>query len=566
MGEKLDDMIEQLAFGQTAPKVDRCLGLYLSPDMIYISESHLEAGGKIVVDQLIRVAVPPPEEKVTKEEEGKDAAGKAPAGKTTMSTNTLNTDFLSDNAKLQALIRQSMSQVRWNSKHVMVTLSHHLGLLRYFTMPAIDKPFWKSAIPVEAKKYIPIQFDLLAYDYQVTPLPPDAANKPRQGALIAVTQKKNLGNITALLEGLGLQLVGMEVAPCSVLRLWQTLEKTPPDQPYCQVHFDGGSVRVLVSDKGIPIFFREIFLGQDASPADQRKIDLGGCLNFANKQLSIGKLSGIRVSGTGGDMGQWVEAFKTETGLPVSLQDTPGLLSIKGGDWGGFASVGGALRFARPKTITLDLGAVGRVTDDERRVARDIFGISAALAAILIALGLFRSFSYSMKAGELKKYKRDVEIEEVFQGKSPGDIENMLKEMREQIDAAGVVGDPNGVKISQVFKDMIESLPERTWITQIEFRNPPNRTPVLRPTLNLSGHSVGATTQEEQDLSFRFRDQFATTKSAKDFFTDIQMSVNRSPDQESDRDLPASGLDRDRFEEKREQRTSWKMTAAWKRN
>lgn len=565
MGEKLDDVIEQLAFGQTAPKVDRCLGLYLSPDMIYISESHIEPGGKIVVDQLIRVAVPPPDEKVhTKEEEGKDS--KAAAGKTTMSTNTLNTDFLADNAKLQALIRQSMSQVRWNSKHVMVTLSHHLGLLRYFTMPSIEKPFWKSAIPVEAKKYIPIQFDLLAYDYQVTPLPPDAANKPRQGALIAVTQKKNLGNITALLEGLGLQLVGMEVAPCSVLRLWQTLEKTPAEQPYCQVHFDGGSVRVLVADKGIPIFFREIFLGQEASPADQRKIDLGGCLNFANKQLSIGKLAGIKVSGTGGDMAQWVEAFKTETGLAVSLQDTPALLSIKGGDWGGFASVGGALRFARPKTITLDLGAVGRVTDDERRVARDIFGLSAALTAILLVLGLFRNISYSMKAGELKKYKRDVEIEEVFQGKSPGDIDNMLKEMRAQIDGAGIIGEANGLKLSTVFKEVVESLPEKTWITQIDYRNPVLRTNAMRPQLNMQGHAVGSTTQEEQDLSFRFRDNFFATKSAKEAFTDIQMSVNRAPEQEADRNLPATGMDRDRFEEKREQRTSWRMAAGWKRN
>jgi hypothetical protein len=38
----------------------------------------------------------------------------------------------------------------------MVTLSHHLGLLRYFAMPAIDRRFWKTSVPLEAKKYIPI--------------------------------------------------------------------------------------------------------------------------------------------------------------------------------------------------------------------------------------------------------------------------------------------------------------------------------------------------------------------------------------------------------------------------
>jgi hypothetical protein len=565
MSEMLDEKIEELAFGQTAPKVDRCLGLYLSPDMIYISESHIEPSGKIVVDQLIRVAVPPPEGKG--EVKGEDGKTSSPStGKTTMSTNTLNTDFLTDNAKLQSLIRQSMSQVRWNSKYVMVTLSHHLGLLRYFTMPGISKPFWKSAIPVEAKKYIPIQFDLLAYDYQVTPLPPDASNKARQGALIAVTQKKNLGNITSMLEGLGLQLVGMEVAPCSVLRLWQTLEKSPVEQPYCQVHFDGGNVRVLLSDKGIPIFFREIFLGQETSLADQRKIDLGGCLNFATKQLSIGKLSAIKVSGSSGDMAQWVEAFKQETGLPVSLQDTPGLLSIKGGDWGGFASVGAALRFARPKTMTLDLGAVGRVTDDERRMARDIFGLSFVLVALLVVVGLLRSASYSIKSGELKKYKRDYEIEQVFQGKSTVDIEGMLKGMREQVDATSVIGDPNSLRLSAVFKDVVESLPERAWITQIEYRNPLLRATNQRPLLEMMGHAVGSTTQEEQDLSFRLRDQFSTSKSAQEVFNDVQMSVNRTPEAEAEKNVPGTALDRERFEEKRELRTSWRLTAGWKRN
>ena len=44
----------------------------------------------------------------------------------------LNTDFVIDNIQLGALMSQSMSQVRWSSRNVFVTLSHHFGLLRYF--------------------------------------------------------------------------------------------------------------------------------------------------------------------------------------------------------------------------------------------------------------------------------------------------------------------------------------------------------------------------------------------------------------------------------------------------
>jgi Tfp pilus assembly PilM family ATPase len=181
---QMDEAIDMIAFGATTQKVSSCLGLYLSPETIYIAETHLEKG-KVIVDHLVRIPVPAAE------------AAKSPAGPTTA---TLNTDFLLDNAKLSALIRQSMSQVKWGTKDVMITLSHHLGLLRYFAMPAVDKRFWKSSVPLEAKKYIPIPFELLSHDYQCVPLPAAADGKPRQGALVAVTQKKNLANISALLE------------------------------------------------------------------------------------------------------------------------------------------------------------------------------------------------------------------------------------------------------------------------------------------------------------------------------------------------------------------------------
>src|SRR5579883_1435824 len=229
-----DELIEKLAFGTTRPKATHCLGLFLSPEVIYIAETRLDKG-RIAVDHLVRIPVPQPD-----------------AAKTAGATGTLNTDFLGDHAKLAGLMRESMSQIKWGTKDVVVTLSHHLALLRYFSMPAIDRRFWKSAVPLEAKKYIPIPFDVLSHDFQVSTIPPDASGKPRQGALIAVSQKKNLANVTALLGELGLNLIAMEVAPCSVLRVWETLDAETRSMSHGQVHFDGGNIRIVLADKGIP--------------------------------------------------------------------------------------------------------------------------------------------------------------------------------------------------------------------------------------------------------------------------------------------------------------------------
>ena len=215
MSAKIDQLIDTLAFGKAKPLTGPCLGLYLSPETLYIAETKPGKSGAMTVEHLVRIPIPP---------EGKAASG----------TMTMGTDFLADPVKVGGLIRQSMSSIRWNSKNVVVSLSHHLGLLRYFPMPVMDRRFLATSVPIEAKKYIPIPFDALAHDFQAESMPPDAAGKARLGVLIAVTQNKNLANISGLLTTLGLNLIGLEVAPCSVLRLWQTVDPAKGAAPFVQ--------------------------------------------------------------------------------------------------------------------------------------------------------------------------------------------------------------------------------------------------------------------------------------------------------------------------------------------
>lgn len=550
----IDELIGQLAFGQVTPKLNSCLGLYLSPETVYISETHF-VKDKLVVDHLIRIPVPPPD---APKGDGKTV------GPGTAST--LNTDFLMDNAKLGALIRQSMSQVRWNSKTVMVTLSHHLGLLRYFTMPSIDRRFWRSSVPLEAKKYIPIPFDALSHDYQVIPLPPDAAGKARQGALIAVTQEKNLPNIKTLLEGLGLTVVGMEVAPCSVLRMWHSLEKTAQDTPYAQVHFDGGNVRILVSDKGLPVFFREVFLGADATVADQRKIDLGGCISFAERQLGVGKLPRIRISGSNNWLAAWQEAFTQETGIPATVQDTAGMLGIKGGDWGGYAAIGSSLRHLAPTVMTLDLGAIGRISDEEKKVARDVLIISVLLALVIGVYGIAQNMIYKYRARELATHKREPEMEAVVAGRASIEVESMLKLMGAQADMVGDMGRPTS-KLTSFLTDIVDSLPEKVWLNSMLFSNPFHRTERVGATVSLGGHAVAPTTGQEQELAFKFKDALMQTPVLGKNFTDLQPSVSARTSTENERtsDAAAAALDPGAFSEKQEQRTSFTITGTAKR-
>lgn len=537
-----DEIIDALAFGAATQKIGNCLGMYLGPELIYIAETHLDKG-KLVVDHLVRIPVPAAE------------PAKGAAGPTTA---TLNTDFLTDNAKISALIRQSMSQVRWNTKDVIVTLSHHLGLLRYFAMPAVDKRFWKSAVPLEAKKYIPIPFDVLSHDYQVAPLPPDAAGKARQGALVAVTQKKNLANIGGLLQSLGLRLVGMEVAPCSALRLFESLDKNSAGKTHCQVHFDGGNIRIVLADKGMPVFFRELFLGTDASLGDFRKVDLGGCVAFAQKQLGVGNLSQLRVSGTTPTLAQWAEAFTQEVGSAAKTQDVAAQLGIKGGDWGGYASIGASLRTLEPTTLTLDLGKVGKITDEERRTARAIIAILGAIAIYFGAVGTYNKAVYKYEHRELDGLKREADIEAVLKNRPKDDIDNLLRGMQGQLDMAGNFNPQSTMKATAVIQDVVNSLPDKVWITGLAFTNPIIATGGgAGVQLEIDGHAVAATLGQEQELCREFRERLQKTPVVGKKFADIDITITGKPMTMETNE----GMDPATLTKKLEERTSFHLSA-----
>lgn len=538
----MDQIIEQLVFGQTQVKVGSALGIYLSPETIYISETKLGKDGKLSVEHLVRIPVP---------SDGKPAAG---------STMTMSTDFLSDPAKVGGVIRQSMSQIRWGTKNAVVTLSHHLGLLRYFPMPMLERRFLKTAIPVEAKKYIPIPFDALAYDFQAAPMPPDAAGKARQGVLMAVTQKKNLANVMGLMEALGLTMLGLEVAPCSVLRLWQTADPPKGPEPFVQVHFDGNSVRVMICDRGLPVFFREVFLGGEVTLADQRKVDLPGCLSFASKQLALTGITKIKLSGTPAVLGPWKDALSAETGLPAEIQDTARLLSIKGGDWGGYAAIGASARAQRPAPADLDLSAVNRISDEERQTARDIVLAGAGVAGLVALLGAFAHLSYGWRARELTQYKVDPDVRAALLGLPQAQIDEKLAAMRDQFDRLQGTNPP-GPKLSAVLRELIDLMPDSVWLTKISISNPltveKGKDALV---LTFVGRARGATSAQEQEMAFSFRDALLASEIIGKAF-EVQLSLQM----QASSGAPDSSLDPRALAKKLEERTEFTVVMKSKR-
>ncbi len=533
MSVNIDQLIDTLAFGKGQPTSGPCLGLYLSPETVYVAQTLPGKGGALVVDHLVRIPIPI---------EGKAASG----------TMTMSTDFLSDPAKVGGLIRQSMSSTRWGSKNVVVTLSHHLGLLRYFPVPAMERRFLRSAVPLEAKKYIPIPFDALAHDFQAELMPPDTAGKPRLGVLIAVTQNKNLANIQKLLQSLGLNLIGLEVAPCSVLRLWQAIEPAKSAKAFVQAHFDGGNIRIMICDRGLPVFFREVFLGEETSLNDQRKVDMTGCLSFAQKQLGLTGIAKIKLSGASVALGPWQDAFAAETGMPVEIQDTAKLLSIKGGDWGGYAAIGASARPSVSSAVTIDLAAQDRIGEDERRTARDIILAGLALAALIAGVGLFQATTYKSRAKALNAYRVEPEVKAALQGLQPAEIDAKLLEMKEQLARLSSVTGGANQPLSAILRQIVELMPDNMWLIKLTASHP-LASDKSALDLSLHGRVRGATGAEEQDTAFQFKETLLRDPKLGPLF-DVQIAVQGRA---AAAEQGSAGLDPDALVRKLEERTEF---------
>jgi hypothetical protein len=533
----LDRIIEQIAFGKESRKSNASLGLYISPDTIYLAETHRDKAGKFIVDHLVRIPIP------------SGAKGASAAA-------TMNTDFLSDPMKIAALVRQSMSQMRWNAKTVRVTLSHHLGLLRYFAMPAVERRFLRSAVPLEAKKYIPIPFDVLAHDFQSMPLP-DAGGKARLGILIAVTQNKNLPNIANFLRALDIEFDGLEVAPCSVLRLWQAVDPPSDPAPFAHVHMDGGNVRVMISEHGVPVFFREVFLGADATLNDLRKIDLAGCLTFMQKQLGIKGLSHVRVSGNLPNLEDFRAAFASEANVDAVIQDTPRLLSVKTGDWGGYAALGASAHALVSTPMSLDLAAFNRVSEEERQAARNIMALGLLFSVLLGAAGIAKSLTYNYRARELANYPLAPDIKTAIGGMSPGAIEALLSDMQKQVDQLRSVGVTDRPKVSVILREIIVNMPDKLWLNSLSIEDPLGNGDHGGFHLTMNGHVQDQTVSDEQALAFKFKDDLLRSPVLSRLF-DIQMSLQKASGTTGN-EANLAGLDPVHLRERLEDRTAFTM-------
>ncbi len=506
MDEKL---IDEWAFGIKVPKVSRNLGIYLSPSVAYIAQSHLNKD-RLVLDQLFRVAIPKPKV-VAPPKENSQMPG---------------AELWGDFNDILDVLRPAIARLVNAPKEVVVSLSPELSLLRYFQMPQIEQRFWRTAIPLEAKKHIPFAFQGLTSDFQVFPSSVSTSDgKAMQGVLFTVASKSTWEGARDLMKGLKLEMVAMETSVNSYLRFLLAMDKGVTEPACLWVHFSDVKVHIVGFAKGVPLLLREA----DWYPnGDLRTLGLSSLADFIRHKLGFGPVQKCLVSGAANE--SIIAGLSQEMNLQAEPKN-PGLpLGLKGGDFESYAAVGGSFRFTAPSPANIDFSASMKVTDGERKAAMFVFGASVFVAALFIVLGLFSGFQVFMKSRELSGIKRDRHVEALFRGKSQADIQKMISKIEKETAFLG--GASNKRNDPSVFLDDIaDSIPDNLWLTDIKLDNPlpqPGRNLGQGMKLELSGYSTADSRMGEEEDARNFKEALEGLPDFKKFSIQIQLQKGQN--------------------------------------
>ena len=379
---------------------------------------------------------------------------------------SLNNEFFSEKASWLTPFNQAMKQVSWDSTSAVVSLSPQFAILRYFVMPCIDRKFWTKSIPLESKKYIPVSFDEVVYDFDVAPV--DDGKK--LGVLFGLTQRKSIEFIMNNLKAAGLDLAGVEISPASLERLFGFVDAKDHDSKG-YIHFSGGSNYMMFSHGGFPVLYRETEGDASGAMSERKRLDVKGAVQFVDRYVGAGvKYQNIRLSGDAAESWKPVAEKEAET-IPVSIWDQAAACGLKDNAVSSLFAIGAALRNRTALKPRLDISGLSTAARIEKEAQNYVWSLAFAAGGLLLFLSVIsevRLLGLNSKLSALESKVTSV----------PELVGSNASVIRMKIESARV----NGQQLQKTFSSLdvtaprlaaiADNIPLDLWTTKLEFLNP----------------------------------------------------------------------------------------------
>jgi type IV pilus assembly protein PilM len=163
-----------------------------------------------------------------------------------------------ESADLTQAVRQAVaaSALKLKTKKFAIAIPTDDVLIRFFTMPALPKTEWDTAVQFEARKYIPFKTELLIWDYHAT----QASASKQLEVVFAAIPRDAFHRIQESLAAAGVQPTIVEPRSLSLARLVEPVKGRPSNEFVCLVDVEQDAAHLAIIKNRMPYLTRDISL------------------------------------------------------------------------------------------------------------------------------------------------------------------------------------------------------------------------------------------------------------------------------------------------------------------
>lgn len=465
MKEKIENLL-----GIERPKYRNCIGMYISLTDIYVAQI-LEKSGGIEVDSLVKLALKDIRTDILR-----------PAD--------LNEGFFATPKHWLEPIKKIIDSKEWLSKDVVVSLAPNFSVHRHFVMPDTPRRFWKSAVPLQARKYIHYPFERAVYDFSIRPFYADLTKNKQLEVVFSLTSKIIIGTLETGMKSIGLNLVAVETSPLSVFRLFnQTDKEAQTNVGQIYANFSTYEGQFLFAINNTPVLMREVEI--NPSMGTRNRLEVNNCVDFISKQIEKNVFEDIVVISQPSQM-DWTPLLEMETKKNVRKWNIEDIFGFKVSGFAEIAAMGACLKFINTNIPDIDLIKKHRSSNEEIKGTFSIWKVTLLILALLILCGIYVLFSsMSTYVTFQKKNVTKVDGIEEFKDLSASQIKERVSSMKENTkDLIALIVQP---KYTSKLSTLPDLMPDEMYFREVQINYPmANKAGRSKNSISISGiiHSL----------------------------------------------------------------------------
>lgn len=415
---------------------------------------------------------------------------------------------------------------------VATALPPELIVIRYFQMPRLAPQEYKTAVPFEARKYLPYKLDDVDFAYTISH---DKVASNKMAVTFVAAEKASMANYIRFFENVRLKIGYLEAIPYSLMRFLYYIKDVDVNQTAALVYIghEGANInlirnRVLYLTRNMPFVAKAGIAAQMLSPgADAESAKLDNLLaevrlsfDYFHRQFPEEKIEKMIVWSEDKNIQDFSQKAGKELNVPVKVSNP--LQMIEGG---GDCPVeyapacGLALRglYASEKDINLSPGF--KKIETERLTRLAVFEICIAIAVLFMF--------YISDAGKVNVLQKELNgIKGRFssgslqlQDLSSSSLENIKQQAEEKFSTLQQLI-KNKVFVSSKLKRISQSLPEGLWLDKIDYSKPRGG---ISQVLTLTGYAYQPKAEDQIKRINQFLENLKKDSEFSSAFTAINL-------------------------------------------